>query len=155
MSRESTDGERNALQRLLEAAQKLVGNFTADVDLELRPVVAEVLAESGLLLTEVIESFGWNGANFTRPVDVQKLISRLKALVYDGLEPMGRGTFASVYKVTQPTRPADCAFHSALGKRKAIPAPMTFPRGCHSIVCTAVGVSYKTSCVRLCRLATD
>lgn len=92
-------GERIALQRLLQASNRLVGDFSADVDLELRPVVAEVLAEGGLLLTEVIESFGWNGVQFTRPVDVQKLISRLKALVYDGLEPMGRGTFASVYRV--------------------------------------------------------
>ncbi len=99
MTRESSEGERRALQRLLDASSKLVGSFSADVDAELRPIVAEVLAESGLLLTEVIESFGWNGVHFTRPVDVQKLISRLKALVYDGLEPMGRGTFASVYKV--------------------------------------------------------
>lgn len=99
MSRASSEGERSALQRLLEASSKLVGSFSVDVDAELRPVVSEVLAESGLLLTEVIESFGWNGVQFTRPVDVQKLISRLKALVYDGLEPMGRGTFASVYKV--------------------------------------------------------
>lgn len=99
MSRESSEGERSALERLLETSSKLVGSFTADVDSELRPVVAEVLAESGLLLTEVIESFGWNGEQFTRPVDVQKFISRLKALVYDGLEEMGRGTFANVYKV--------------------------------------------------------
>ena len=66
---------------------------------ELSPVVTDVLAEGGLLLTEVLQSFGWNGVQFVRKVDVQQLISRLKALVYDGLEPMGRGTFASVYKV--------------------------------------------------------
>lgn len=99
MTRESSEGERNALQRLLEASTKLVGSFSADVNADLRPIVAEVLAESGLLLTEVVESFGWDGVQFTRPVDVQKLISRLKALVYDCLELVGRGTFADVYRV--------------------------------------------------------
>ena len=99
MTRESSEGERSALQRLLEASSKLVGSFSADVDAELRPIVADVLAESGLLLTEVIESFGWNGVQFTRPVDVQKFISRLKALVYDCLQLMGRGAYASVFKV--------------------------------------------------------
>lgn len=99
MSRESTEGERNALQRLLAATERLTGDFSADANSLLRPLVSEVLAESGLFLTEVIESFGWNGEMFTMPINVEALLSRLKALVYDGLEPMGRGTFASVYKV--------------------------------------------------------
>lgn len=99
MSQESSEGEKNALERLLHATAQLVGNFSADVNAELAPVVSEVLTESGILLTEVFESFGWDGARFTRQINIQALICRLKALVYDGLELKGRGSYASVYKV--------------------------------------------------------
>jgi len=99
MSQESPEGEKNALERLLRCTSELVGNFSADVNAELAPVVAEVLIESGILLREVFSSFGWDGQHFTRQVNIQALICRLKALVYDGLELKGRGSYASVYKV--------------------------------------------------------
>ena len=97
MSLESPEG--NSLQRLLRASSELIGDFSADVNVELAPVVSEVLPQSGLLLTEVLNSFGWDGQRFTRQVNIQALICRLKALVYDALELKGRGSYASVYKV--------------------------------------------------------
>ena len=99
MGPDTPEGERNALARLLEVSESLVADFTADVDGVLGPVLREVLAESGVLLTAVVESFGWDGEQFTRQVDVRALCSRLKALLFDGLEQKGRGSYATVYKV--------------------------------------------------------
>ena len=100
MNAKAPEGECSALHRLLDAAERLSANFMADPDAVLGPIVAEVLPESGILLTEVVESFGWDGQRFTRPVSCQALICRLKALMYDGLELKGRGAYATVYKAS-------------------------------------------------------
>lgn len=98
MSSEAPERECRALRRLLSAAEGLKADFAADFDAALGPIVAEVLPDSGILLTEVVESFGWDGQRFTLPVSCQAFICRLKALMYDGLELKGRGAFATVYK---------------------------------------------------------
>ena len=72
MSLESPEG--NSLQRLLRASSELIGDFSADINVELAPIVSEVLPESGLLLNEVLNSFSWDGQRFTRQVNMQASI---------------------------------------------------------------------------------
>lgn len=92
-------GGRSALHRLWTVAESLKADFTADTGAALSPVVVEALSEGDILLTEMVVSFGWDGQRFARPVNCQAFISRLKALMYDGLELKGEGSYATVYKV--------------------------------------------------------
>ncbi|KAK9828503.1 hypothetical protein WJX72_000424 [[Myrmecia] bisecta] len=93
-------GSTEALSLLLRTVEALITDFSTDVNVVLAPLATAALRETtdDIWLSEVLESFGWQGTCFTRPVDVRCLCSRLKALMFDGLQEKGKGSYAVVYK---------------------------------------------------------
>lgn len=103
-------GQDSALASLLAATEALTTNFSVSINESLGQLVTDALAASTEpWLGELLASFGWEGACFTRAVDVRELSSRLKALTLEGLQEKGRGAYAVVYKVRMPSRAVQAA----------------------------------------------
>ncbi len=81
-----------ALTRLIRAATSLTLDYTADVNVVLARYVRDALAEAQLQqdswLAAVLKSYGWQDASgfVAGSVDVRSLVSRLKALLFEGLQ---------------------------------------------------------------------
>lgn len=90
-----------ALVNLLGAVDGLLTDFSVNINEVLAPVVDKALRESEgeVALPAVLDAFGWENGHFVRPVDIRALSSRLKALMFHGLQEKGKGSYAVVYKV--------------------------------------------------------
>ena len=101
---ETLNSGHRALGQLLQRVESLVADFSADINKALAPLVSAALQENSgdIWFSGVIESFGWEEDHFSRVVDVRALCSKLKALIFDGLQEKGRGAYATVYKVRIP-----------------------------------------------------
>lgn len=90
-----------ALVNLLSAVDSLLTDFSCNINEILAPVVEQALRESEgeVALPAVLHAFGWENDHFVRPVDIRALSSRLKALMFHGLQEKGKGSYAVVYKV--------------------------------------------------------
>lgn len=90
-----------ALVNLLSAVDRLLTDFSSDINKVLAPIVEEALQESegDVALPAVLHAFGWENGRFARSVDIRALSSRLKALMFHGLQEKGKGSYAVVYKV--------------------------------------------------------
>ena len=90
-----------ALVNLLRTVEGLLTDFSSDINQVLAPIVEHALQESegDVALPAVLHSFGWENGRFTQPVDIRALSSRLKALMFHGLQEKGKGSYAVVYKV--------------------------------------------------------
>ncbi|BDA48672.1 Cyclin-dependent kinase A-1 [Coccomyxa sp. Obi] len=89
-----------ALVNLLSAVDGLLTDFSSNINEVLAPVVDQALRESEgeVALPAVLQAFGWENGHFVRPVDIRALSSRLKALMFHGLQEKGKGSYAVVYK---------------------------------------------------------
>ena len=93
---------QEAIRALLHKLEELSCDFSRDTSTTLAPYVLSCLRSApgdGGWLLRVFETFGWDGRCFARPVEVLALGSRLKALMFDGLQQKGQGSYATVYKV--------------------------------------------------------
>jgi len=90
-----------ALLKLLSVVDSLLTDFSSNANEVLAPVVEQALEESGgeVALPAVLHAFGWENDRFVRSVDIRALSSRLKALMFHGLQEKGKGSYAVVYKV--------------------------------------------------------
>jgi hypothetical protein len=90
-----------ALLKLLRKVDSLLADFSSDVNEVLAPVVVEALQETerDVPLPGVLEQCGWENGRFTQSPDMRSLSSRLKALMFHGLQEKGKGSYAVVYKV--------------------------------------------------------
>lgn len=90
-----------ALLKLLRKVDSLLTDFSSDVNEVLAPAVAEALLETerDVPLPAVLEQCGWKDGRFTESPDMRALSSRLKALMFHGLQEKGKGSYAVVYKV--------------------------------------------------------
>ena len=93
---------QEAICALLRKLEELNCDFSLDAATALAPLtvdcINEAVGDRGWLLG-VFESFGWDGQRYLRPIDVLAFGSRLKALMFDGLQQKGQGSYATVYKV--------------------------------------------------------
>lgn len=100
--------QQEAIRALLNNLEELSCDFSRDAGVTLAPLVAACISEPAARdagwLIDVFESFGWDGNTFTRPVDVRAFASRVKALMFDGLQQKGQGSYATVYKVCNDER---------------------------------------------------
>ena len=87
--------------KLIQAIDQLIGNFLSDPAAALKPVICQLQAEAGFspVLRGALQEFGWQGSSFTRGIDLRALSSRLRAMLYSGLEQKGQGSFSIVFKV--------------------------------------------------------
>ena len=83
---------------VIEAVDRLIGNFLSDPAAALKPVIIGC-QPLGRQLDGALREFGWDGASFARAPDLRALSSRLRAMLYSGLEQKGQGSFSLVYKV--------------------------------------------------------
>ena len=103
---EAQPAAQRVIRALLQKLEELSCDFSCDTAATLAPLVADCISEAprdGAWLLSVFESFGWDGYRFTRSVDVRAFENRLKALMFDGLQQKGQGSYATVYKVSQNT----------------------------------------------------
>ena len=89
-----------SIMTVIEAVDRLIGNFLSDPAAALKPVIIGC-QPLGRQLDGALRDFGWDGASFARPPDLRALSSRLRAMLYSGLEQKGQGSFSLVYKVGQ------------------------------------------------------
>ncbi|CAK0738795.1 hypothetical protein CVIRNUC_001094 [Coccomyxa viridis] len=82
---------------VIEAVDRLIGNFLSDPAAALKPVIIGC-QPLGRQLDGALREFGWDGASFARAPDLRALSSRLRAMLYSGLEQKGQGSFSLVYK---------------------------------------------------------
>ena len=94
---ENGDMARSILT-VIEAVDRLIGNFLSDPAAALTPVIIGC-QPLGRQLDGALRDFGWDGASFARAPDLRALSSRLRAMLYSGLEQKGQGSFSLVYKV--------------------------------------------------------
>ena len=89
------------IMKLIQAIDQLIGNFLSDPAAALRPVISQLQAEAGFspVLRGALQEFGWQGSCFSRGIDLRALSSRLRAMLYSGLEQKGQGSFSVVFKV--------------------------------------------------------
>ena len=89
------------IMRLIQAIDQLIGNFLSDPAAALKPVISQLQAEAGFspVLRGALQEFGWQGSCFTSGIDLRALSSRLRAMLYSGLEQKGQGSFSVVFKV--------------------------------------------------------
>lgn len=100
-----------AIRGLLQQLQHLGCDFSRDAGAALAPYAEKCVheaGESGAFLDQVLRSFGWNGQRFTAPIDVVAFSSRLKALMFDGLQHKGQGSYATVYKASPDGGVSSC-----------------------------------------------
>ena len=89
------------IMKLIQAIDQLIGNFLSDPAAALKPVISQLQAEAGFspVLRGALQEFGWQGSCFSRGIDLRALSSRLRAMLYSGLEQKGQGSFSVVFKV--------------------------------------------------------
>ena len=87
-----------SIMTVIEAVDRLIGNFLSDPATALKPVIIGC-QPLGRQLDVALREFGWDGASFARAPDLRALSSRLRAMLYSGLEQKGQGSFSLVYKV--------------------------------------------------------
>lgn len=87
-----------SIMTVIEAVDRLIGNFLSDPAAALTPVIIGC-QPLGRQLDGAVRDFGWDGASFARAPDLRALSSRLRAMLYSGLEQKGQGSFSLVYKV--------------------------------------------------------
>ena len=89
------------IMRLIQAIDQLIGNFLSDPAAALKPIILQLQAEAGFspVLRGALQEFGWQGSCFGRGIDLRALSSRLRAMLYSGLEQKGQGSFSVVFKV--------------------------------------------------------
>lgn len=91
----------SALSILLNRVEGQIGStFSLGNGSELEPLVAAALLENNWneKLVEAVQDSGWDGTRFIQPVDVRGLFCRLKALMFENIEELGRGSYSTVYK---------------------------------------------------------
>ncbi|KAL4451526.1 hypothetical protein ABPG75_007188 [Micractinium tetrahymenae] len=49
-------------------------------------------------LLHLLRQFGWTGAEFAGPLEARHLAARLRFCLYDGLRPVGAGTYSAVFR---------------------------------------------------------
>ena len=86
---------------LIQATEQLIGNFLSDPGAALKPVILQLQAEASFtpVLQSALQEFGWQGTSFSSAIDLRALSSRLRAMLYSGLEQKGQGSFSIVFKV--------------------------------------------------------
>ena len=89
------------IMKLIQAIDQLIGNFLSDPAAALKPVISQLQAEAGFspVLRGALQEFGWQGSCFGGGIDLRALSSRLRAMLYSGLEQKGQGSFSVVFKV--------------------------------------------------------
>ena len=95
----AVDPAARTIMALVHATDQLLGNFLEDSSTALQAAISR-LEPLPPVVENALREFGWQqGSGFTNAVDLRALSSRLRAMLYSGLEQKGQGSFSTVYRV--------------------------------------------------------
>ncbi len=95
----AVDPAARKIMGLVHATDELFGNFLEDSSAALQNAISR-LEPLPPAVEKALREFGWQqGSGFNSAVDLRALSSRLRAMLYSGLEQKGQGSFSTVYRV--------------------------------------------------------